>query len=254
MSYHLYLSLVPEALIASMLSPEEFASYYAIGEHGKSSGQAVFLEIDPTFRSEFLPIENGIARCVPDQNGLPKTSVYISVYRVLEHVPLSVMGDLYYVTRDGRALRCAKASAANNEAGLHFYHELAPVRPTVVSPLGPQDFKDLMMREGDGFQALPAIAFVELRLDALATDPETGAVKDLPYENIEHLRECLVELKKKFVSTKIFDRSGSGIFSYRVVKNGIFIGNAKEGMILYAMPPFAELRDTNHDWWRSANL
>jgi len=31
MTIHLYLSLSPEALIASMLSPEDFGSYYALG-------------------------------------------------------------------------------------------------------------------------------------------------------------------------------------------------------------------------------
>ncbi len=40
---HLYLSLMPEALIASMLSPEEFGAYYAVGTEKKSSGQAIFL-------------------------------------------------------------------------------------------------------------------------------------------------------------------------------------------------------------------
>jgi hypothetical protein len=52
MNHHLYLTLIPEALIASMLTPEEFASYYAIGEHDKPNGQVVFIEIDPSFRSE----------------------------------------------------------------------------------------------------------------------------------------------------------------------------------------------------------
>ena len=33
---HLYLSLIPEALIASMLTPEEFGVYYAVGTANKS--------------------------------------------------------------------------------------------------------------------------------------------------------------------------------------------------------------------------
>ena len=31
MTVHLYLSFIPEALIASMLPPEEFGDYYAVG-------------------------------------------------------------------------------------------------------------------------------------------------------------------------------------------------------------------------------
>ena len=141
MNYHLYLTLIPEALMASMLSPEEFAAYYATGESGKSNGQVLFIEINPAFRSDFFQIDKGITRCVPTADGLPKNSVYISIYRVLENIPISAMGDLYYVARDGRSLRTAKAASSKNEPGLHFYSELTPVRPAVVSPLGPKDFQ-----------------------------------------------------------------------------------------------------------------
>ena len=44
------------------------------------------------------------SRCVPHANGEPKHSVYLSVYRVLEHVPLSALGSLYLATRDGRVM------------------------------------------------------------------------------------------------------------------------------------------------------
>lgn len=253
MNYHLYLTLIPEALIASMLDPEEFAAYYAVGERGKSNGQVIFIEIDPSFRNEFFQIDKGVARCVPTPEGLPKNSVYISIYRVLENIPIAVMGDLYYVTRDGRALRTSRIPSAENEGGLHFYSELAPVRPAVVSPLGPINFKDLLMGFCDGFKGLPAIAFIELKLGELATDPENGKINDLPYENIDHLRRCLVEVKTKTVLSKMFDLSGSGIMSFRVVKNGVFIGNINEGLFLYPLPSEEKLREEHHMWWRSAN-
>lgn len=253
MNCHLYLTLIPEALIASMLNPEEFAAYYAVGERGKSNGQVLFIEIDPDFRNDFFDIEKGLGRCVPTPEGLPKHSVYISIYRVLEHIPIAAMGDLYYVTRDGRALRTSKIQSDNNEKGLHFYHELTPVRPAVVSPLGPLNFKDLLMGLYGGFKGLPAAAFVELRLGELATDPENGDVRDLPYDNIEHLRKCLKDVETKTISSKLFDLSGSGILSFRVVKNGVFVGNIKEGLFLYPMPSVEELREKHHAWWRSAN-
>ena len=72
-----------EALIASMLTPEQFGVYYAVGAQKKTRGQAVFCEIDPAFRHDFFRIEEGIQRCVPLDDGMPKTSIYISVYRVL---------------------------------------------------------------------------------------------------------------------------------------------------------------------------
>ena len=42
MTVHLYFSLIPEALIASNLGPEQFGQYYATGHKYKSKGQAIF--------------------------------------------------------------------------------------------------------------------------------------------------------------------------------------------------------------------
>jgi len=84
MTIHLYLSLIPEALIASMLEPEEFGSYYAVGSKKKSRGQAIFFEVDAKFKSSYFHIEDAVKRCVPHEDGSPKQSIYVSVYRVLE--------------------------------------------------------------------------------------------------------------------------------------------------------------------------
>ena len=71
MSIHLYLSLIPEALIASMLPPEEFGSYYAVGTTKKQHGEAIFIELDSDFRHDFFPIEEGLKQCVPLRDGSP---------------------------------------------------------------------------------------------------------------------------------------------------------------------------------------
>jgi hypothetical protein len=255
MQKYLYLSLVPEALIASMLPPDEFGAYYAVGTQSKTQGQAAFIEIDPSFKHGTMPVEESLKRCVPHDDGAPKRSVYISVYRVLERTPLSAMGKLHLVTRDGRSLGIDKKPVTDETgASLHFYHEMAPTRPAVVSTLGPSKFFDLLMGRLDSFEGLPAIAFVELKLGELANDPENGSIGDLPYENMEHLRHCLSQVSKKTVASKIFDRSNPGIFPYRTIKNGIFIGNAKEGLSVYALPSHAILKENHYDWWRSANL
>jgi hypothetical protein len=255
MSQHLYLSLMPEALIASMLGPEDFGSYYAVGDEGTDQGQAIFFEVESSFRHDFFPIEPALGRCVPHKDGRPKHTVYISAYRVLEHVPLSALGPIYLVTRDGRSLSLARGpSPAAANGGLHLYHELAPTRPEVVSTLGPVEFFELIIGTRGGFPSLPAIAFVELRLGELGADPENGGVGDLPYESLDHLRHVLAAVKDKDVKTKIFERSGPASFAFRTIKNGIFVGNAREGLGFYAFPSSAELKSTHREWWKSANL
>lgn len=254
MTVHLYLSLIPEALIASMLEPEVFGNYYAVGTKKKTSGQAIFFEVSSDFESGYFRIKEGLSRCVPHEDGSPKASIYISIYRVLEHVPVSSLGKLYLTTQDGRTLGLdARDEIPLMDEGLHLYKEIAPVSPLVASRLNPMEFFDLIVRNPTSLLTLPAIAFAELRLDQLAEDPEMGRVGDLPYSNVDHLREVLKDLKTKHVATKMVDRASPAGFAYRTVKNGFYIGN-ETGLIFYPMPSSNELRETNYRWWRSANM
>ncbi|MDY7077838.1 MAG: hypothetical protein SXV54_13050 [Chloroflexota bacterium] len=251
---HLYLSMIPEALIASMLTPEEFGVYYAVGTSKKSRGQAIFFEIDPNFRHDYFDVEEGIRRCVPHEDGSPKASIYISVYRVLEHVPLDVIQKLYLVTQDGRVLGIeSKAEFPEDTEGLHLYQEIAPVHPLIVSTLAPRAFYDLIVKNPTSLLSLPAVCFVELRLGELAADPERGAVRDLPYSNVGHLRQCLVDLRTKIVHAKMVNRVQPASFSYRTIKSGIFVGNV-ERLVYFPLPSQEELRAKHYRWWRSANM
>jgi hypothetical protein len=246
--------MIPEALIASMLTPEEFGVYYAVGSSKKSRGQAIFFEVDPEFRHDELRIEEGIQRCVPHEDGSPKASIYISVYRVLEHIPLDVIQRLYLVTQDGRVLALDPSEGLPEEMdGLHLYQEIAPVHPLVVSTLGPAAFYDLIVKNPTSLLSLPAICFVELRLGELATDPERGEVRDLPYSNLGHLRQCLVDLKTKTVHTKMVNRVQPASFPYRTIKSGVFVGN-EQSLRFFPMPSPEELRAKHYRWWRSANI
>jgi hypothetical protein len=246
--------MAPEALIASMLTPEEFGVYYAVGTAKKSRGQAVFFEVDPNFRHDYFRIEEGIRRCVPHEDGSPKASIYVSVYRVLEHVPLDVIKKLYLVTQDGRVLSLRSSTELPKETeGLHLYQEIAPVHPLVVSTLGPVEFYELIIKNPTSLLSLPAICFVELRLGELAQDPERGAVRDLPYSSIGHLRQCMVDLKTKNVHTKMVNRIQPASFLYRTIKSGVFVGN-EERLLYFPLPSQEELRGKHYYWWRSANV
>ena len=254
MGTHLYLSMIPEALIASMLTPEEFGVYYAVGTEKKSRGQALFFEIDPDFRHADLPIDQGIKRCVPHEDGSPKRSVYITVYRALERISLDAIRKLYLVTQDGRILGLEpEAKIPSDPAGLHLYQEIAPVHPLIVSTLGPMKFYDLIIKNPTSLLTLPSVCFADLQLGELANNPEFGSVGNLPYANIDHLRECLVELRTKTVHTKMVDRLSPTSFAYRTLKSGIFVGNA-EKLLFFPLPSQEELRNQHYRWWRSANM
>ena len=150
MAVHLYLSMIPEALIASMLPPLDFGVYYAVGTEKKSRGQAQFFSVDRNFPSDYFPMSEIDTRCVPRADGQPKHSVYLSVYRVLEHVPIKAIGNLYLATRDGRVLEIAPSKTLPSFSKENrMYQEICPVTPRVVSSLNPQRVR----RFHDGLQA-----------------------------------------------------------------------------------------------------
>jgi len=255
MDTHLYLSLMPEALIASMLPPEDFGVYYAVGSSKKAHGQAIFFELDPDFRHDYFRIEEGFKRCIPHEDGSPKASIYISVYRVLEHISLEAIQKLYLVTRDGRVLGLEPEGEwpEDNQRVMHLYQEISPVHPLVASSLAPRAFFDLIVKDPISLVSLPAICFVELSLGELADDVRNGDVGDLPYSNIAHLRQCLVDLETKKVHTKMVNRIHPASFPYRMISSGVFVGNINQ-VKFFPMPSPKALRKGHYRWWRSANM
>ncbi len=254
MTVYLYFSLIPEALIASMLPPEQFGQYYATGHKYKSKGQAIFFEVDPAFRHKFFNIDEGLGRCVPHSDGSPKNSVYISVYRVLEHIPVSVLGKLYLSTAYGHTLGLSRSDLIpQSEENLHLYQDLAPINSLVVSTQGPVDYYNGVTSKPAKFIRFPGLCFVELGLGALAKDPENGAVGDLPYSFMHHLREALLFIQPGEKQSKLVHRVHSLEFPYRMIKSGVYMGSG-EDLAFYPMPSHDVLRREHHQWWRSANL
>jgi len=252
MDVHLYLSMVPEALVASMLPPEEFGRYLAVGTQKRSRGNALYFEIAEGFRCERLDIEAAVQRCVPHESGGPKHSVYASIYRVLERVPLDALGGLWLVTADGRGLRLEPSGApACFSAAFHLYREVCPVNPLIASTLPPPDFARFITDESHPI-ATPRICFVDLELSELASDPENGRPIDLPYPRIEHVRDCLLELQADPQKhTKTVDRCPAESFPFRCIKSGFYVGDPG-GVRHYPFPSHEELEKTHHKWWRSA--
>lgn len=253
MAVHLYLSLIPEALVASMLTPEEFGVYYTVGDTKKRRGQAMFVELDQNFRNDYFRIEEGLKRCVAHEDGRPKKSVYISTYRVLEHISLTDVKKLHLVTKYGETLSLPRSTDyPTTEHGFYMYQEIAPVSPLVVSTYSPLDFYKTLTQEPSSMIHFPAICFVDLRLDDLARDPEFGSQGNLPYDNMHHLRECLLELRTKITHTKMVDRAHAVEYPYRMIDSGIYIGNTEE-LAYFPLPSLDDLRGKYYHWWRSAN-
>ena len=252
MKIYLYLSLIPESLIASMLPPEEFGNYYAVGSTKRSRGQAYFFEVDPERLGDPKLLEEMRARCVPHEDGRPRRSTYLRIYRALESVPLEALGKLHLVTDDGRDLALERGTVAQpDERGYHLYQEISPVSPRVASKLAPADFAE-QLTKGDQPISVPRIVFCELKLWNLAQDVDAKDVHMLPYPNIDHLRDCLRELKNAYAKpNKTVIRNMNQELLFRTVRGGFYVADAKQ-CVMYPFPTPEELDNKYYGWWRSA--
>jgi hypothetical protein len=250
MTQYIYLSVTPESLIASHLPPTEFGHYLATGTRKRLRGQAIFLELDDQ-KMKNLPVDYLNQKLVPYESGEPKRSLYLSIYRVLEHTPLEAMKNLYVVTDDGKVLELQSRAFAPDESDvIHLYQQFNPISTRVASKLSPPEFLSFLTDTTKPVSA-PKIFMTELKLNRLARDPE-APLHDLPYPNPDHLRNCLSTLMlSRDRLTKTVIRQVKGDLSYRTVKNGFFVG--EQDHYLYFPPPsIAELESTYYSWWRSA--
>jgi hypothetical protein len=253
MEIHLYLLLYPESLVMSMLGPSEFGAYLATGTKKRAREQAVYFQLNDGFKSDYFDLERAKKACVSHEDGRPKHSVYVSTYRVLEHVPLTAIGDLWLVTRDGRGLVLHQSEPPEEYKGqYHLYQELCPVNPLIASRMDARDFS-LFITNPDVTVSVPRICFVEMDLADLANEPSSGDVVNLPYSNMEHIKDCLIELNTKDKMTKTINRIQQKHFSYRCVKNGFFVGD-QTGMLYYPFPSLEDLEKHHHNWRRSAEM
>lgn len=123
----------------------------------------------------------------------------------------------------------------------------------VASRLAPREFGKLLTTPDQPLR-IPTIAFCELQLGDLAHNPATGSAENLPYPQIDHLRDCLESLRtseKKETKTVVRDLP-HGIL-YRTVTGGFFVANAR-GILFYPMPSRHQLETEHYHWWHSARM
>jgi len=253
MNVHFYMMCYQgEALVASHLSAEAFGAYMAVGTKKHTTGNLIFFEIDPSVKSDYLKIDQVASLCLPHSDGSPRRSKYVSVYRVLEHLPLSAYQKLHLVTRDGRVLTLEEGTfdPAVDAKPVNFYTELAPVTPRVVSGLDPVEFSRFITNPTNPV-SVPRIFFA----DSLIERESDGSLAGyLPYDNPAHIIDCVESLARgKGKLTKTVERNPTLTAFYRTIGRGFFLGD-QTGLKFYPFPSKDDLDEKHHLWWRSASL
>lgn len=253
MSKYIYLTCNPEALVASMLPPESFGLYLSTGTKKRNKSQTIFFEIDLSRIEKLIDMDSLDKRCVVKSDGSPKSSVYLSVYRVLEMIPNEALKSLYLTTDHGIVLELKKVSydkGKEQQNALHLYQELCPVNPLVASSLAPSVFLK-KLTDGSSPIVLPKLFFVELKLGDLATNPLAGSAEHLPYPNIGHLRDCLEIIRGEYEKhMKTVHRIFTGELLYRTIDSGFYVGS-NDDLVFYPYPRMNELERVNYNFFRA---
>ena len=247
-----YLSLFPnQALIASQLEPRHFGSYMATGKKNGSFERIIFIEIEGNFGKDF-DWDYARKRCVMHDDGRPKNSVWLSVYRALEFTPLKVMKSMYLATKDGRTLELPKADYNSpGNASYYVYNELCPINPLVVSRLEPHEFAAYMTNPKVKV-SVPKVVFADLKTIDLDNSETTGNIGATYDRNLEHFKDCVnTVLDDPQKMNKNVERSHSESFSYNIINRGIYVGEGEQ-VVYYPMPDTETLRQNHYDWARSA--
>ena len=244
-----------EALIASHLEPEAFGTYMAVGTKKLASGHVAFFEIDPDFPkfTGHFPVGDIDARCAPHEDGSPKRSKYLSVYRVMEFLPLPVYGPLYLTTPDGRVLKLDSSpyEEQDGETGLNLYQELCPLIPMVLSTQAPAAFARMLTDPRNPVHA-PRIFFADLRIDR---DEQGKLAGWLPYTDPLHIEDLIHELEHGNAggkATKTVSRTPRTRGFLRVIRRGFFLGDQTDTKC-YRFPTREELEIHHSKWWHSAS-
>jgi hypothetical protein len=253
----LYVLLHPTtALIGSQLTPEQLARHYTVGPTRHYRGKVVFAEVDAAYRNPYFRIDEAMADLTPHEDGRPKATKFISCYRVLEHIELGALGNVYLTSEEGHCLELeAKPLPGNEGAGESIYAEISPLRMLVLSKL---DFVEFGLFITDPHNSIGAPRFLYTQLDLNVADfmAEYGQNPFMqpPIVNLHPsiLRDAVNELRTAgYKSNKGLSlRSNLDNVSYKLIRKGFMFASQKDQRF-YPIPPLAEIEKRNLKFWRS---
>ncbi|NQZ68957.1 MAG: hypothetical protein HRT89_12900 [Lentisphaeria bacterium] len=257
----LYAVLSPNhSLVASQLSPQDFARHYTIGSVKHYRGKVIFIEIDKELISDYFRLDLVWPEMVPHEDGTPKRTKFVSNYRVLENIPMAAFKSIYLSTVNGRCLELTRGDyAEKNEPGLiRIYQQINPLQMLVASNLDQRAFAQYLTVDNP-LKGCPKLCFTQIDLDIKGFedlyDQDVASYSVLPNVPNSNLMNCIKALnaepekRSKTISlASIFNE-----LPFRKIKHGFWIVGDGE-MIFYQFPSLDDLEKNHYKWWRSAEL
>lgn len=253
----LYVILHPTtALIGSQYTAEQLARHYTVGPTRHYRGKVLFAEVDLGFREPYFRIDAALADLRPHEDGRPKATKFISTYRVLEHLDLAALKNLYLTSAEGHCLEIeAGPPPVGGREGESIYAEISPLRMLVLSKL---DFVEFGTFITDPENSIGAPKFlytqIELNIPEFMTEYEQNPFMQPPIANLHPavLRDAVKELRTVgYKSNKGLSlRSNLDNVSYKLISKGFMFASQRERRF-YPFPSLAEIEKRNLKFWRS---
>jgi len=253
-----YMILFPnQALVGSQLEPQDFGRHFISGSSKYYSGKLIFAEIEPSYRHPYFPIEDCLKDMAPHSDGRPKSTKYISTYRVLEHIGFEALLDLYITTPEGHTLKLSAGPYdATHKAGLiRVYAEIAPVSMMVLSDYSFPDFSTFITSPKSKVGA-PKMFYtqIDLDIDEFLTSFEANPLAPAPIPDIHPsvLRESVLELRKYVDKhTKGLSLANPlGKVSFRHLRHGFMFAGRSESRF-YPLPSLKEIEASHFRFWKT---
>ncbi|MBN2652717.1 MAG: hypothetical protein JXR63_10050 [Spirochaetales bacterium] len=261
MSYekHLYAIVYPsEALIASQYNPAQFAQHYIAGSTRYYDGKVLFFEVDTSYRNDYFDIQSGLDALVPHSDGRPKATKFVKTYRVLEHIALGAMKNLYLTNPDGSCLELQEDNgeiATREKNILRIFAEIDPLSMLVLTRLNYVDFGKYITA-AENPKSCPTLCYTQLEFDSdsFLEEFEKNSVMPAPIPCVHpsKLRNAIFELLSKPEKTTkgLSLDSNFNKIAYKTIRHGFMFASA-EGTKFYRMPSNKEIEDKNFRFWKA---
>lgn len=255
---HLYAILYPNpSLVASQISPEHFARHYRAGSTRHYSGKVLFASIDINFRNPYFNIDDRMEELIAHEDGRPKATKFISSYRVLEHLDIDAVLNLYLTTPEGHCLELAPAEYDIKAAsgGFRVFTEINPLRMVVLTDYNFVEF-GRRVTSPDYPKGAPKLFYTQLDidLDEFVKEFQKSSIVYPPIPNLVPSKlidaiQVMKAKKKKHTKGLLLD-CPLDVIPYRMIKYGFMIAS-QDQMKYFPMPAAEEIERINYKFWKS---
>lgn len=253
----LYHILYPNhALIASQLTPTQLAEHYFTGSSKYFDSKIIFVEVDSTFRHPYFDIDGVFKQIKPHPDGRPKATKFICSYRVLEHLDLNAIGNMYLCTPEGHVLELKQAedNIVHKSGFIRTFANISPLLMLILTKQNAQEYGKGIT--SDIHKGAPKTFFTQIELDTEAflenLEKDMYLTSPIPFVHPSKLRDALLGLKNnpEKEGKGLSLNSDFGRMSYQMVRHGFWISSADK-TIYFPIPKATDIEKTNFAFLKS---